>query len=82
MKRDPYRSKEVFEKWLFHIALDNLDTSVKNDWMHNLTDSNFHGFGFCENGFIHYTEAEVDEDGLQEGFDIWDEANDEEDEED
>ena len=55
-------------EWLFHIALDNLDTSVTNDWMHDISDSNFHKFGFEEDGFIHYEEYGLDDDEFEEEF--------------
>jgi hypothetical protein len=50
---------EAVSEWLFHIALDNLDTSIKNDKMHNLSKINLHKFGFEENGYIHYMEKIV-----------------------
>jgi len=50
---------EAVSEWLFHIALDNLNTSIKNDKIHNLSNTNFHKFGFEENGYIHYTEKEI-----------------------
>jgi len=59
---------EAVSEWLFHIALDNLDTSVTNDWMNNLTNNNFHKFGFAENGFIYYNEDELDEEEMKEEF--------------
>lgn len=59
---------EAVSEWLFHIALDNLDTSVSNDWIHNLTRNNFHSFGFCEDGFIYYLEDELDKEELEEEF--------------
>jgi len=60
---------KAVSEWLFHIALDNLDTSVTNDWRNNVSDSNLHVFGFCKNGFIHYEEQIMDEEGLEETFD-------------
>jgi len=60
---------EAVSEWLFHIALDNLDTSVGNDWMRGLTDSNFHKFGFCDNGFIHYEEDTLSDEDFEDEFD-------------
>jgi len=60
-------------EWLFHIALDNLDTSVTNDWMHNLSDSNIHKFGFRADGFIFYEENEVDDEFLINEFEDYEE---------
>ena len=65
---EKFGGNEAVSEWLFHIALDNLDTSVSNDWMHGLSDSNFHKFGFEPNGFIHYEEFDLDDDELEEEF--------------
>ena len=76
---------EVFRKfggniavseWLFHIALDNLDTSVTNDWMHKLSDSNIHKFGFKGDGFIFYEEDEVEDACLINEFKEYEEEGD------
>lgn len=53
---------EAVSEWLFHIALDNLDTSVNNDWNYNGCDVNFYKFGFAENGFIYHEEDILSED--------------------
>jgi hypothetical protein len=59
---------EAVSEWLFHIALDNLDTSVNNDWNHLKVDNNFHKFGFKDNGFVYYDEAELEEEEMEEEF--------------
>ena len=59
---------EAVSEWLFHIAMDNLDTSVTNDWMHGVSGSNYHRFGFLENGFIFYDEEELDLEDLEDEF--------------
>ena len=59
---------EAVSEWLFHIALDNLDTSVTNDWMRKVSDNNFHKFGFQDDGFIHYEEHELNEDDFENEF--------------
>ena len=70
-----FGGSEAVSEWLFHIALDNLDTSVTNDWMHKVSDSNFHKFGFENDGWIHYEENELDEDGMEEEFEMEDEED-------
>ena len=57
---------EAVSEWLFHIALDNLDTSVTNDWNWAENDGNFFKLGFEEDGFIHYEEDEIEQ--LDEEF--------------
>ena len=59
---------EAVSEWLFHLALDNLDTSITNDWMHKISDNNFHRFGFKGNGFIFYDEEDLNEDELKDEF--------------
>ena len=59
---------EAVSEWLFHLALDNLDTSVMNDWNYLKVDSNFHKFGFESNGFIYYEEDELDDEEMEEEF--------------
>jgi len=61
---------EAVSEWLFHIALDNLDTSVTNDWRNNVSDNNFHKFGFKDNGYIFYNEDDLDEEDLEDEFDV------------
>ena len=59
---------EAVSEWLFHIALDNLDTSVINDWNYLKIKNNFHKFGFEPDGFIHYEEEELDDSEMEEEF--------------
>ena len=59
---------KAVSEWLFHIALDNLDTSVTNDWMHKISDENFNKFGFKGNGFIYYESNEFNESDFEEEF--------------
>jgi hypothetical protein len=54
-------------EWLFHIALDNLDTSVINDWNYAEEDRNFFKFGFGDK-FIFYDDKELDPDELESEF--------------
>jgi hypothetical protein len=65
---DNFGGPEAVSEWLFHIALDNLDTSVTNDWMHKVSDSNFHKFGFTYDGFIFYDEEKLSLDDLDDEF--------------
>ncbi len=59
---------EAVSEWLFHIALDNLDTSVSNDWNFANKDRNFYKFGFCNDGYIFYSEDELNDDELDDEF--------------
>jgi len=65
---------EAVSEWLFHIAIDNLNTSVINDWKTGISLSNFHKFGFGDknpdnnNGFIYYAEDELNEEEIEEEF--------------
>ena len=59
---------KAVSEWLFHIALDNLDTSVTNDWNHLKVDNNFHKFGFEPDGYIHYEEEELNDEEMEEEF--------------
>lgn len=59
---------EAVSEWLFHIALDNLDTSVTNDWNYANVDRNFYQLGFEPDGFIHYDEDELEEEDMEEAF--------------
>lgn len=60
---------EAVSEWLFHIALDNLDTYVTNEWNYNGNSFNLIKFGFKENGFIHCQEDDFDDDEIDEEFD-------------
>jgi len=59
---------EAVSEWLFHIALDNLDTSVTNDWNYLKVNNNLHKFGFEPDGFIHYEEDELDDSEMEDEF--------------
>lgn len=55
--------KAVIE-WLFHIALDNLDTAFrwsKKEWSYGTNAYNFMEFGLNRNGFIHCNFKKYDE---------------------
>jgi hypothetical protein len=65
---EKFGGNEAVGEWLFHIALDNLDTSVLNDWKFGKIGTNFYKFGFIENGFIYYKEDELTEEELEEEF--------------
>jgi len=59
---------ETVSEWLFHIALDNLDTYITNEWNYNKNTFNFIKFGFADNDFIHCEEEELDEEEMAEEF--------------
>ena len=63
-----FGGNEAVSEWLFHIALDHLDTSITNYWRNGVSDNNFHAFGFELNGFIHYDEAELTDSEMEENF--------------
>lgn len=63
-----FGGNEAVSEWLFHIALDNLDTSVINDWNYLKIKNNFHKFGFEPDGFIHYEEEELDDSEMEDEF--------------
>lgn len=63
-----FGGSEAVSEWLFHIALDNLDTSVNNDWNHNGCDINFYKFCFEPNGFIHFEEDLLEDYDVKEEF--------------
>ncbi len=63
-----FGGNEAVSEWLFHIALDNLDTSVINDWNYLKIKNNFHKFGFEPDGFIHYGEEELEESEMEDEF--------------
>jgi hypothetical protein len=62
---------EAVSEWLFHIALDNLDTSVLNDYKykHFGNRRNFFKFGFAPHDWIYYDEDDLDEGQMIEEFD-------------
>lgn len=51
---------EAVSEWLFHIALDNLNTSVINDRDFGVAETNLFKIGFEENGYIHYEGSSVE----------------------
>ena len=59
---------EAVSEWLFHIALDNLDTSVSNDWNYLKINNNFHKFAFEPDGFIHYEEENLEDNEIESEF--------------
>lgn len=59
---------EAVSEWLFHVALDNLDTYITNEWHYNKNEFNFIKFGFIENGFIHCEEEDLDDNEMEEEF--------------
>jgi hypothetical protein len=63
-----FGGKEAVSEWLFHIALDNLDTYIINEWGYVGNGYNFFKFGFEENGFIHVEEEDIDENDMDEEF--------------
>lgn len=65
---DNFGGSEAVSEWLFHIALDNLDTYISNEWHQQEADWNFIKFGFTEDGFIHCEEEELSEEEMEEEF--------------
>lgn len=63
-----FGGSEAVSEWLFHIALDNLDTSVINDWNYVKNDRSFFKLGFMPDGFICYHEEELDKEELEDEF--------------
>ena len=63
-----YGGSEAVGEWLFHIALDYLDTCTINEWNHKKEDINFYRFGFKCNGFIFYDEDNLGDEELKEKF--------------
>jgi hypothetical protein len=63
-----FGGNEAVSEWLFHIALDNLDTSVINDWNYLNIKNNFHKFGFEPDGFIHHDDYELNDSEMEEEF--------------
>ena len=61
-----FGGKEAVSEWLFHIALDNLDTYIINEWEHVGNTNNFFEFGFKENGFIYVNEDEIEEEDMDD----------------
>ena len=50
---------EAVSEWLFHIALNSLDTSIINDWKSLNNNRNLFKIGFSESGYIHYREEDA-----------------------
>lgn len=59
---------EAVGEWLFHVALDNLATSIKNDKKNLKKKDNLFKFGFEDNGFIHFEQQKLESDKLQKEF--------------
>jgi hypothetical protein len=64
-----FGGKEAVSEWLFHIAIDNLHTSVINDWNFRQNKRNAYHIGFAKNGYIHYDEQTISDSELKEMFD-------------
>lgn len=63
-----YGGSEAVGEWLFHIALDYLDTSTTNEWDYKEEDINFYKFGFEPDGFIHYEEGKLTDYEIEKEF--------------
>ena len=63
-----FGGKEAISEWLFHIALDHLDTSVLNDWNYLDIDTNTYKFGFRRDNIVLYSEEELDNKELEREF--------------
>ena len=62
--------KAVIE-WLFHIAIDNMDTAFKfskQNWSYGENTYNFLEFGLTKNGYIHCDFNHVEEHELNQMF--------------
>ena len=65
---DNFGGNEAVSEWLFHIAIDSLDTSITNDWKNRISDENFYRFGFGKDGYIFYEGLDIGTDGLRSEF--------------
>ncbi|MBM3304074.1 MAG: hypothetical protein FJY76_03175 [Candidatus Aenigmarchaeota archaeon] len=67
---------EAVSEWLFHVALDHLDTLMMNEW--NFTSpakqTNLLHFGFKKNGYIFFAEEEVTEEQMEKEDFAWEEV--------
>lgn len=60
---------QAISEWLFHIALDNLDTYMITLWNYEKERINFVKFGFREDGsYIYCDEDELSEEEMEEEF--------------
>lgn len=57
---------EAVGEWLFHIAIDYLDTMMYNKWNYQGGDINYVEFGFKNNGFIAYNEEQLSQEEIQD----------------
>ena len=62
---DGWGDKAVVE-WLFHIALDNLETAFKKSFKAYPEPYNFIAFGFDKSGYIHTDFEKRENKGLKE----------------
>ena len=63
--------QKAIVEWLFHIALDNLDTAFKfskQSWSYGENAYNFMEFGLNRSGYIHCNFGKIDEHHLTEIF--------------
>lgn len=69
---------QAVSEWLFHIALDNLDTYYTNEWNFNNKRKNFIKFGFSRSGYIFCEEGQIedeDNDAWLEEFETYEEKD-------
>ena len=67
---------EAVSEWLFHIAIDALESSIANDKSGGLSESNFFTLGFFKDGSVNCTDEALEDEELEEMF--WEGAEEEE----
>lgn len=60
--------KKAVVEWLFHIAVDNLETAMKRGKKVYGKVHNYFKFGWRDNGFIEFIGDRLDDDELEEEF--------------
>lgn len=65
---DKFGEEEAVSEWLFHIALDALDSSVIHDQETKKLSINFQKFGFTRDGFVHYYEEDLSDESFKDEF--------------
>jgi len=63
-----FGGKIAVGEWLFHIALDYLDTLTSHEWNFKGKDINHYRFGFEPWGFIHYIDGNLTDEEMEEEF--------------
>ena len=65
---EKFGGSEAVSEWLFHIAIDNLDTYFTNEWVFNNNKFNFLKFGFHRNSYICCEESKFTFEELDKEF--------------